>query len=194
MKKEPLPDREGFQISIQTEQSFQGRPRFYRLSGPGALVRLVQFGRTDRTGKSLIASKFEGSCWFEERHYQIFRTRALQQLSAERGAARSEPWMVGLHMKFNLREDFAISQDWNLFDAYITFSFGPNESIVILAGKTYAQPYYSAADPRHNSTGMVLAGMGEQYVIDFQFPANRHLVDRIRGPFYIGNAVKQAKR
>ena len=91
-------------------------------------------------------------------------------------------------MKFKLRDSLAVSQDWNLFDAYISFSFGPNESVVALVGKTKAQPYYSTKDPRHGTAakaGIELPGGEDQYVIDFSYPTNQKFVSRISKPIHL---------
>ena len=191
MLKQAIPEKDGFSVKPEIQQSFATSPGFFKLTGPGRLIRLVQFGKTTRTGEILQPSRFAGDCWFEERLFQRLRASALAELATQNGTqsgtAQYTPRkdLMGLHMKFNLRDSLAVSRDWNDFDAYVSFSFGPNEAVVALVGKIKGQSYYSVNNPGHagaESAGISLPGGEDQYVIDFSFPANRRLANRINGP------------
>jgi len=60
MNKKPIPDNQGFQESPETWCSFSGLPTFFGLSGPGTLVRLVQFGKSTYDGLELVPVQSAG--------------------------------------------------------------------------------------------------------------------------------------
>ena len=57
---------QGFQVPPETLSSFGGKATFCELSGPGTLVRLVQFGKRTYDGLELRNSRVSGEFWFEE--------------------------------------------------------------------------------------------------------------------------------
>ena len=191
MLMQPMSASNGFPVSSQILQSFASPPAFYRIGGPGRLLRLVQLAKITRTGEVQKQSKFAGDCWFDERLYQRLRADALAQLAEQNGDGKRlmdnvpRTDLVGLHMRFPLRDLLAVSSNWNEFNAYVSFSFGPKESLVALVGKTKAQDYYSVEDPRHETAKRAdvgLLGGEDQFIIDFTFPANERFKNRILGP------------
>ncbi|MEO6789276.1 MAG: hypothetical protein ABI318_24390 [Chthoniobacteraceae bacterium] len=87
-----------------------------------------------------------------------------------------------MYVMHSLRSDLAICKNWTEdFDGYVTLALGPQDSVVALVGRIKDQPYYSPknqrseVDPRHEvavKAGVSLLAAEDQYVIDFQCPAN----------------------
>jgi hypothetical protein len=174
-----------------TGTSFAARPGYFKLTGPGRLVRLIQVGKTTREGEELKGNRIDGQFWIEERVFLSVRSEAQRELASQ-SATAPQPFvvpmrsLVALYMKHSLRSDLAISKDWTPdFDRYVTLSLGSNDSLIALVGPIKNQPYYSQADPRHElgeKAGVSLIGNADQYVIDFNLPENRPFVGRIMGP------------
>ena len=189
MKKVEIRATEAFKPSVDALNSFDGVRKFYRVTGPGRLVRLMQFGR-DRVGEF----------WFEEQVFERLRQRAAQELMQQNAGrepfAASMQSMVGLYMKLCLRSDLAICKNWTPnFDAYVVLDLQAADSVVALVGRIKSQPYYSKPLPgepdyeaklelhRLAESGQVsLQALEEQYVIDFTFGPNQALVSRIQEP------------
>ncbi len=187
MKKLEIKPSEAFQPSADAWNSFDGPRKFYRVSGPGRLVRLMQLGR-----------RREGEFWFEEQVLENLRRRAARELLEQNKGrppfASSMQVMVGLFMKLCLRSDLAICKNWTPnFDAYVVLDLRPGDSVVALVGRIKSQPYYSKPDPRDpeyasklelhqlaESGAISLQAIEEQYVIDFNFAPNRAAVSRIQ--------------
>ncbi len=143
-------------------------------------MRLVQLAQTTRTGEVLAPSRFTGEFWFDESLFQRLRSMARADLA---GNASGD--LVGLHMRFTARDALAVSRNWNEFDATISITIGPGESIVALEGRTREQPYFSQGHADHaqaKSAGISLPGGEKQYVVDFNYPANLRFATRIVGP------------
>jgi hypothetical protein len=189
MTRTALKPADAFTPSADARNSFAGIPKFYRVAGPGRLVRLMQNGR------ALV-----GEYWFEEEAFERLRRRAAMELSQQAPGqppfAASKQSLIGLYMKLCLRSDLAICKNWTEnFDAYAILDLGATDSVVALVGEIKSQPYYSKpqrGEPDYEAklelhrlaeSGKVrLQAMGEQYAIDFSFAANKPLVNRIKGP------------
>ena len=189
MNKHEIKELEAFKPSVDAWDSFDGVRKFYRVAGPGRLVRLMQFGR-NRVGEY----------WFEEQVFERLRRRAarelLQQNAGKEPFAASMQSMVGLYMKLCLRSDLAICKNWTPnFDAYVVLDLRAADSVVALVGRIKSQPYYSKPVPgepdydaklelhRLAESGKIsLQALEEQYVIDFAFQPNQALASRIQEP------------
>ena len=189
MKHTEIKESEAFKPSVDALNSFDGVRKFYRVTGPGRLVRLMQFGR-DRVGEY----------WFEEQVFERLRRRAVRELMQQNAGkepfAASMQSMVGLYMKLCLRSDLAICKNWTPnFDAYVVLDLRSTDSVIALVGRIKNQPYYSKPVPGEpdydaklemhglaESGKISLRALEEQYVIDFTFPPNRALVSRIQEP------------
>ena len=66
MNKNPVPDNNGFEKKADWLATFAAPPKFFELSGPGSLVRLVQFKKVTYDGLRLGNSRPAGPFWFEE--------------------------------------------------------------------------------------------------------------------------------
>jgi hypothetical protein len=197
MNKKPIPDSQGFPVSAETRHSFSGPPSFFELSGPGTLVRLVQFGKNTYDGLELSSSSISGrpgkpSYWFEEELLLRLMREARQELTQQQATARQPfstplPILIGNYVRQCLRMDLAVSKDWtNDFDAFVRLRLMPADRVVALVGSVARQPAYSTKHPQHQAViakNIFLEGQATQYVIDFAFPANRPQVGRILGPF-----------
>ncbi len=190
MKRTPIPQPDGFQVSPHIWSSFVGQPAFFRLSGPGGLVRFIQDAKTTREGETLRASRTAGDCWFDERAFSTLRERAKAELHRQFGKQKSGVQfraLVGLYLRLCLRSDLAVSKDWNEFDRYAVLPLRPNDEVVALVGRIKEQPAYSQGHPAHlpaELAGLRLPGSEEQFIMDFQFPANQSAERRILGPFF----------
>lgn len=127
--------------SAEALNSFEGLRTFYRVTGPGRLVPLMQFGQ-----------RRAGEYWFEEQVFERLRQRAaselMQQNAGSQPFAASMPSMVGLYMKLCLRSDLAVCKNWTPnFDSYVVLDFRPTDSVVALVGRIKSQPYYSKPVP-----------------------------------------------
>jgi hypothetical protein len=197
MKKKPIPDNQGFQISPETRRSFSGRPTFFDLSGPGTLVRLVQFGKSTYDGLELNPSSISGrpgkpTYWFQEEMLLNLLRQARQDLMQQQAADKKPfstplPILIGNYVRHCLRMDLAVCKDWtNDFDAFVRLRLMAQDHVTALVGPVARQPAYSENHPQHQAVvakNIFLAGQATQYVIDFNFPANRPQVSRILGPF-----------
>ena len=187
MNKTEIKESEAFKLSGDEMKSFDGGWKYYRVTGPGRLVRLMQSGRSR-----------EGKFWFEERVFDRLRQRAARELAQQTQGgqpfAASMQAMVGLYMKLCLRSDLAICKNWTPnFDAYVVLDLRPADSVVAAVGRIKSQPYYAKPLPgetdydaklemhRLADSGKVsLQALEEQYVIDFRFKPNEALVSRIQ--------------
>jgi hypothetical protein len=197
MNKKPIPDSQGFQVSLETRQSFSASPTFCDLSGPGTLVRLVQFGKSTYDGLELHDSSTSGrpnkpSYWFEEELLLNLLREARRELTQQQTAAKQPfstplPVLIGNYVRHCLRMDLAICKDWtNDFDAFVRLRLMPQDHITALVGQVARQPAYSSNHPQHPAVvakSIFLEGRATQYVIDFSFLANRPFVGCILGPF-----------
>lgn len=193
MNKKPLaPNEQGFPVPSWIPGTFATAPQFFQLSGPGTLVRLVQFAKRTYDGLDLKGSRVSGDFWFEEELLLRLREQARADLTQQQTAARrayTTPLSVlmGNYVRHCLRSDLAICKDWtNDFDAFVRLRLMPADHLIALVGPVARQPAYSASHPQHQAVvanNIWLDGQVTQYVIDFSFPANRPLVGHILGPF-----------
>jgi hypothetical protein len=192
MNRKPIHESQGFRVSPETRRSFAGNPTFHELSGPGTLVRLVQFGKTTYDGLELRSNRVSGEFWFEEELLLSLMRQARSELTQQQAAAKQPfstpmPVLIGNYVRHCLRADLAISKDWtNDFDAFVRLRLMPADRLVALVGRVARQPAYSDKHPQHEAivaNNVFLEGRATQYVIDFNFPANCPFVGCILGPF-----------
>jgi hypothetical protein len=197
MNKKPIPDSQGFRVSSETRQSFSAPPTFCDLSGPGTLIRLVQLAKRTYDGLDLHESSISGrpntpSYWFEEELLLNLLREARRELTQQQAAAKQPfstplPILIGDYVRHCLRMDLAICKDWtNDFDSFVRLRLMSADHLVALVGPVARQPAYSDKHPQHEAVvanNVFLEGRATQYVIDFNFPANRPFVGCILGPF-----------
>ena len=192
MNKKPIPDSRGFAKTPEVLATFSATPHFFELSGPGTLVRLVQFKKTTCDGLRLGNSRHDGQFWFEEELLTRVRNQARSDLSRQRAGAKAPfttPFgaLVSNYMRHVLRDSLAVSKDWtNDFDGYVRVRLLTEDHLVALVGPVKRQPAFSKEHPQHQAVvanNIWLEGQATQFAIDFRFPANRLYVQRIHGPF-----------
>jgi len=192
MNKKAIPEASGFKPTPGMLASFSAPPRFFELSGPGTLVRLVQSKKTTYDSLRLKASRKDGQYWFEEELLARLKGRARLDLARQQGQTKagfSAPLnsLVTLYMRHVLRDELAVSKDWtNDFDGFVRMRLLEKDALVALVGPVARQPAYSEKHPQHQAVvanSIWLEGQATQYVIDFTFPANQPYVQRIQGPF-----------
>lgn len=192
MNKNFISDGSGFKPTHDQLASFAFKPQFFELSGPGTLVRLVQFKKTTYEGQVLRASRRDGEFWFEEELLVRVRNRARvdlarQQRSAGRPFSAPLASLVTLYMRHYLRGDLAICKDWtDDFDGHVRMRLLAGDRLIALVGPVAKQPAYSSSHPQHAAVvanHIWLEGQVPQYVIDFNFPPNKTYAQRIQGPF-----------
>jgi len=197
MIKQPIPNSKGFKVPPELWRSFYGPPTFNELRGPGALIRLVQFEKRTYEGFELKASSLSSrpgkpTCWIEEEVFVDLWREARFELNRQQAAAKQPfstplPILIGNYVRHCLRMDLAVCKDWtNDFDGFVRFRLMPGDEITALVATVARQPAYSAKHPQHKAVlanKIYLSGGITQYVIDFDFPANRSWGGRILGPF-----------
>jgi hypothetical protein len=184
MNKKPIPDSSGFD-KADVLATFEGAPKFFELSGPGTLVRLIQFDRLAEERRR------PGRYWFEEELLVRVKNQARSELAQQQrqaGRPFAAPFdsLVTLFMRHVFRNDLAVSKDWtNHFDGYLRIRLLPGDKLIALAGPAKRQAAYSEKHPQHDvvvAKEIWLEGQAVQYVIDFRFPANQPYVPRAIGP------------
>lgn len=191
MNRVPIPSSQGFSVKSQWARSFSGAFAFYSVSGPGALVRLVQFGKTNREGVELDGSSPAGAFWFEESLLNCLRSEARSALIRQQRTS-GRPFMadlqslVSLYIRQCLRQDLAICKNWTEdFDAYVRLPLESGDRLVALIGPVARQPAYDSTHPLHASVvaaGIWLSGKALQYVVDFSHGPNVPFARRISKP------------
>jgi hypothetical protein len=184
-----LPD-EAWQPDIDTLNSFSGGCRACRVRGFARLVRLVTYGGRAAEGQMFAANNPSGSFWFEEEDFRRLRRQAEKDLNRQGGKKdfkASFNSLVGLYVKHQLRALLGVRRDWTpSFDGYVELAVPPAGFVVALVGRIREQPVYSPDFPGGESArhaGLTLPGGLTQYVINFQFAANRKYARRYQGPF-----------
>lgn len=189
MNQKPVSDPHGLAKRPDWLATFAGAPRLCELSGPGTLIRLVQFEKTTYDGLQVGNSRREGSFWFAEE--LLVRVRSEAKLELARQAVKTpfrRPMaeLVGNYMRHVLRDVLAVSKDWtNDFDGYLRMRLFPGDKLLALVGAVKRQPAYSETHPQHETVlakSIWLEGLATQYVIDFSLPENKPYVQRIQGP------------
>jgi hypothetical protein len=197
MNQKYLSDEQGFSVTLDTRRTFSGLPAYLEMTGPVTLVRLVQFGRSNYAGLELNPAPAGGwptrpTFWFEEAMLLSLLREARQDLSQQQATAKhpfSTPMaeLIGNYVRHCLRADLAICKDWtNDFDAFVRLRLMPEDRLIALVGPVARQPAYSQTHSQHEAVvnkNIFLEGQAKQYVIDFNYPANRPHVGRILGPF-----------
>jgi hypothetical protein len=197
----PLKVSEAFPLNVDQRASFEGTPTPYRISGPPGLARLVgpEDPRRQRDNRKT------GFFWFEEPVFTRLRDKAraeLMRLDVSSGEKRAKPSceLTGLYMKFCLRGELAICKNFTpIFDGYAILPLRPVDSLVAWVGKIKDQPYYSKPRPEGltkaeyqeqmqayelaEAGGTSLVAQEKQYIVDFNFPANKPFANRILGPW-----------
>jgi len=194
MKTTVLPDAQGFPTPDWVRQTFAGTPTFQQIEGPARLVRLIQQAKVNREGETLDPSDPAGRFWFEERVLTQLRAQAARSLTQQSRTAsqpfvRSIQSLISMYVMHCLRDDLAICKNWTEdFDGYVTLALAPKDAVVALVGRIKSQPYYSPTnsrgtpDPRYDlaaKEGVTLLAREDQYVIDFNAPANHAMKARI---------------
>lgn len=186
MNKKSIPDNSGFTHKSDLLATFEGSPKSFELSGPGTLLRLVQYSRLAQE------RVHPGRFWFDEELMIRVKNRARLELARQQredGRPFASPFgsLVMLYMRHVFRNDLAVSKDWtNDFDGYMRIRLLAGDKLTALVGAAKRQPAYSVAHPRHEvvmAKNIWLEGQATQYVIDFNFPGNKPYVQRIQGPF-----------
>lgn len=158
MNQTPLATGEkGVPIHHSTNNSFASPPQFKWLSGPGTLVRLVQFGKTTYDGLLLRESRISGEFWFEEslllnlrRHARADLTQ--QQATAKQPFSRPLDELIGNYVRHCLRNNLAICKDWtNDFDAFVRVRLERGDQLMALVGPVARQPAYSQSHPQYDA-------------------------------------------
>lgn len=189
MKIVPTEKPADFRVSSEIWSSFAGAAKFCRISGLGGLARFVQDAKVTREGEALKASDIPGWNWFDERVFTMMRERAKAELRAQsRSLKPGVPLRayVGLYMRLCLRQDLAVSKDWNEFDRYLVLSLRPQDSIVALVGRIAPQPAYSDKYAGRLPAGLKmiqLPGGDQQFIVDFNCSLNHSARPRVLGPF-----------
>lgn len=191
MNRTQIPDERGFPVSGHLLQTFGHPPAFFEVSGPGALVRLVQQAKVTYDGLQLADSRRDGLFWFEETLLRRLCREArsdLRRQQAERRHAFATPLrsLVSLYVRHCLRANLAICKDWtNDFDGFVRLELAAEDRLIALIGPVRRQPAYSATHPQHAAVvanQIWIEGQARQHVIDFGFAPNRSLAKRISGP------------
>lgn len=190
MNQKAIPDVHGFARRSDWLATFAGAPTSCELSGPGTLIRLVQFAKTTYDGLQVGNSRRDGAFWFAED--LLVRVRSEAKLELARQAA-GRPFrtpmaeLVGNYMRHVFRDALAVSKDWtNDFDGYLRMRLFPGDKLVALVGAVKRQPAYSEKHTQHEAVvakDIWLEGLAKQYVIDFSLPENKAYAQRIQGPF-----------
>jgi hypothetical protein len=175
IRLEPIPASEAFDTTDYAPTFASSGFRACRLHGPASLVRLVHGERY-----SILASN---AYWIEAAVFQKFLAEARSEIARQGDAPPAH--LVGLHMRFQLRDALAVSRDWSDLDHYIELHLPPGQALVALVGQAAGQPYYSvrqsADHARAEAANIRLPGGGEQIVIDFKHPSNRDAVRFVSG-------------
>ena len=191
LTKERLPEERGFAVSDSWRRSFGGPAGFFAVSGPGSLVRLVQFGKVTREGHVLDPSSPAGAFWFEEDWLRRLRDEACRELRRQNRESRQTfaaglGALISLYVRHCLRQDLAICKDWTEdFDAYVRLQLGSQDRLICLVGPVARQAAYSQQHPRHAgvvASQICLPGQATQYLVDFRHPANESFRERISVP------------
>ena len=195
MIKNPITKPSGYAPRPEWEKSFAGSTyNFYELSGPGTLVRLVQFQKITYDGLSLDASRRDGAFWIEEELLIRMRNQARSDLARQQKTAitpfaTSFKSLMALYIRHVLRNELAVCKDWtNDFDGYVQIRLLATDKLMVMGGKVEQQPAYSSQHPQHEaviSQNIILSGQAMQYVVDFRYKPNEPYGKRIHGPYQL---------
>lgn len=124
------------------------------------------------------ANREDGSFWFAEEDFQRVRARAEADLRSQGGKGDWQQRLksrISMYMRHQFRNLLAVRRDWTpSFDYYLVLAIPAREAIVALEGWVGEQPVYSDNFPGADQAKDIrLAGGLRQYVIRFDFPANR---------------------
>lgn len=179
-KLEKIEKSAAWEPKYDVKESFTGgNYEAARLHGPAMLVRLLCHEGVAVEGQPFDANRPDGSFWFSQDDFRRLKSEAESDLHRQnkgqfRAPAKS---LVGLYMKHQLRSLLAVRRDWSpSFDCYVDLHVPAGKHLVVLSGEVEAQPVYSPDFDGHEMArraGLSLPGGFRQYVIDFNFPANR---------------------
>jgi hypothetical protein len=161
-----------------TANSFQGAWRACRIIGPARLVRLLSHCGQAPEGQMYSANRLDGSYWFAETDLLKIRAAAEADLKSQASQGQGvNSTRLGLYLRLRLRSLLAVSRDWTpSFDYYAGLTIPSSGLVTALAGTIKEQPVYSPDFPGEASAreaGLKLEGGFKQYVIRFDFPANK---------------------
>ena len=172
-----LQPSEAWQPDADTIRSFSGAGRPCRVHGVARLVRLVTFGGQAPEGQAYDPNRRDGSFWFAETDFLRLRSQAEADLRSQGNPGRLGD-RLGMYLRHQFRDLLAVRRDWTpSFDGYVVLSLPAGKWLIAFVGRVNEQPVYSPSFPGEASarlTGLRLAGGLTQYVINFDFPANRH--------------------
>ena len=169
------------------KDTFQsGTYRAKELKGPLQLIRLVnsQFYTAG-------SQKNVPSFWMRAPLFESMRRTAEKELRNQ--GIRDRDGLVGIHMRFQLRDKLAVCGNWSPLDSFIRLNLPKGSSVIAFVGKVKGQPYYDPSDKydpdakaksqQASAGGIALPGGAIQVVIDFSLPENRAMKRHISGPF-----------
>lgn len=168
---------EAWRPDTGTVSSFYGQFRACRIHGFARLVRLVTFGGQAPEGQLFGSNRSDGSFWFAEEDFLRLKSQAEADLRMQGSSSRQIRHRLGVYLRHQFRYLLAIRRDWTpCFDRYVILSVPTGESVIALVGQIHTQPVYSPEFPGEasaRSAGLRLVGGLMQYVIKFDFPANK---------------------
>ena len=184
---EYLAPTEAWRPGPDTIRSFAGGYRACRVHGPARLVRLLSHAGQAPEGQMYGANREDGEFWFAEADFRRIRAEAEADLRTQGGydLARAKE-RLSMYLRHQFRDLLAVRRDWTpSFDYYALLAVPAGASVVALVGKVREQPVYSKDFPGEElarKAGLKLSGGLTQYVINFTFPANQPLRQRIQSP------------
>jgi len=176
-KMEYLQPSEAWQPDADTISSFAGPYRACRIHGPARWVRLVTIGGQAPEGQRFRPNRLDGGFWFAESDFLHLKNHAEADLRTQGGGGQLGD-RLGMYLRHQFRDLLAVRRDWTpSFDGYVVLSVPAKASVIALVGRVKGQPVYSPTFPGEASArlaGITLAGGLMQYVINFEFTANRN--------------------
>ena len=187
---EHIPPSAAWQPDATTVNSFMGgifRP--CKILGHARLVRLLSHAGQAPEGQMYEANRMDGSFWFDEQDFLRVRSQAEADLRSQGGTGDWHQRLksrIGMYMRHQFRDLLAVRRDWTpSFDYFVLLVVPAGEAIVALEGWVGDQPVYSDEFPGSDAArkaGVRLAGGLKQYVIRFDFAANRKALAWFDGP------------
>lgn len=150
--------------------AFEGIPKLTSVTGPQNLIRLAA-----------AVWREPGRWWFEERlFWNAFDQAAVSD---------ADPAILTHLLRTILRQDFAVSYDWNRMLCFYRLALPPGTGVAAWQGRARYQPEYSLQHrlgAQHHARLRLLFGGGYQYFIP-NVPA-----ELVHGPFPLRVAVGRA--
>jgi len=157
------------------------------LTGAARLVRLLSHAGQSPEGQMYSANRLAGSFWFAEDDFLKIKSQAEADLKSQATQNQGKNSMrLGMYLRHQFRSLLAVRRDWTpSFDCYARLTIPMNGSVVALIGKVNEQPVYGQNFPGEASAreaGIKLDGGLTQYVIRFDFLANKAALNWIQSP------------